>query len=405
MRGDLAETGVADICRALGAVSADGILDIDGPDGRGLLVWREGHVVAATSPTPHARLGDRLVGAGLLSEDALDDALRTQALAPVHQRLGSLLVERGLVQHDAIRVFALEQVIDAVFDVIRWRFGTYRFAGTKLADVAEVPLRIPVDQLLLEVSRREEEWTELSRIIPDLEAIPTFVAGRGSAAASLEPDEFAVLASIDGVRSVRELASDLGYGEFETARIVYGLALLDIVELTLPEDEVGRALEDALRGLAEADAAPSSTPLDDGPPPASEPTPEPGPEPELDLVGESDPEPEPGPGPQPDLEVEPELEPAPEPQPDLEVEPELEPAPEPEPDPEDAAPASGSGRAAGDRRRRGRAPARAVTAGHRRGGPARTRAAARRTAAATAARAGAPRRGQEASPTLRAGLT
>jgi hypothetical protein len=252
MRGDLSEMPATDVCRALATSGTAGVLEIEGPDGRGAIVFRDGRVIAATSPTPRARLGDRLVNAGLLDEDALDEVLRSQARADTHRRLGGLLVDQGLVSHDAVRLVAQEQVIDAVFDVVRWRYGGYRFDPGDLTDGADdVPIDIPVDQLLVEVARREQEWAELERVIPDLEAIPTFVSGTGSAVASLEPDEFTVLASIDGVRSVRDLADDLGYGQFEAARIVYGLTMLGIVEVTLPEDEVGRALDEALHALAD----------------------------------------------------------------------------------------------------------------------------------------------------------
>jgi hypothetical protein len=54
-----------------------------------------------------------------------------------------------------------------------------------------------------------------------------------------------------GERSIRELAADLGYGEFEAARIVYGLALLGVLEVQLPEDEVGAALDEAFAYFAE----------------------------------------------------------------------------------------------------------------------------------------------------------
>ncbi len=250
MRGDLSETPAADVCRALASADATGVLDIEGPDGRGAVVLRDGHVVAATSPTPRARIGDRLVHAGLLAEEGLTEVLRSQARAEPHQRTGALLVGRGLVPLEAVRQVVQEQVIDAVFDLVRWRSGAYRFDVGGLTEVPEVPLRIPVDQLLVEVARRQRQWDELEVVIPDLDAVPTFRPGAEPATASLTPDEFAVLASIDGVRSIRELANDLGYGQFEAARIVYGLTLLGTVDIVLPDDEVGRALEDALQDLA-----------------------------------------------------------------------------------------------------------------------------------------------------------
>jgi hypothetical protein len=262
MKGDLSEMPAADVCRALAVDGASGVLEIEGPDGRGTVVFDDGAVIAAGSPTPRARLGDRLVSAGLLEEDALGAVLRTQAHTG-GQRLGSLLVAEGLVTHDAVRVVAQEQVIDAVFDVVGWPYGAFRFEShADDAPTSEIPVRFAVDELLVEVARRHEEWSDVRQIIPDLDAVPSFRPDARAAQASLEPDEFTLLASIDGERSVRELADDLGYGHFEAARIVYGLTLLGVVEVALPEDEVGRALEDALRAFGQDPVAGDGDELD-----------------------------------------------------------------------------------------------------------------------------------------------
>jgi hypothetical protein len=251
MRGDLSETSAADLCRELARRSATGALEVDGPDGPGRVAFVDGRVVGAVSPTPHARLGDRLVNAGLLADDTLTEVLRTQQDGPDRRRLGALLVDQGLVSSDAVRVYVQEQVLDALFEVLSWRYGPYRYLDGSDPEVAEVPISVAVDDALVEVARRQREWTELSRLLPDLEAVPVFRDQEASASTSLEPDEFAVLASVDGERSVRQLANDLGYGEFEAARIVYGLALLGVVDIELPEDEVGAALDEAFAFFAE----------------------------------------------------------------------------------------------------------------------------------------------------------
>lgn len=255
MRGDLSETSAADACRDLAGDGATGVLWIDGPDGPGSVTFVEGRVVGATSPTPRARLGDRLVGAGFLEDEALADALDTQRGSGGRSRLGALLVERTQVPRDAIRLFVQEQTLDAMFEVLRWRFGSFSFESGEATVVPEIPVALTVDQALVEVARRQQQWRELSEVIPDLEAVPTFRSDPASAIASLEPDEFAVLASVDGDRSVRALAADLGYGEFELARIVYGLVLLGVVKIELPEDEIGAALDDAMGYPGHAETA------------------------------------------------------------------------------------------------------------------------------------------------------
>lgn len=219
MRGDLVERTAADLCRDLAASAATGMLAIDGPDGPARVVFADGRIIGASSPAPRARRGERLVGSGELDPDDLAAA---------------------------VGAFAQEQVLDALFEIVRWRYGAFVFTTVDDPDVADVPVSLAVDDALVEVARRQQEWQQLSRVIPDLAAVPSPRQGVTGSSASLEPDDLAVLASVDGERSIRALASDLGYGEFEAARIVYGLSQLGIVEVRLPQDAIGAALEDAL---------------------------------------------------------------------------------------------------------------------------------------------------------------
>lgn len=248
MHGQLSTRSIADVSRELADARATGVLHIAGADAAGRLVFDQGRLVAATSPTPGSRLGDRLVNGGLLDEEALHRVLDEQheTATGERSRLGQLLVERGLVPIDAVRLVVQEQLLDAVFDLTGWREGTYRFEADADPDTPEVPLAVPVDQALVEVARRREEWATLTQVIPDLDVVPRFREGATTSTADLEPDEFVVMASVDGLRSVRDLAYDLGYGEFEAARVVYALTLLGLVEVVPPVDEIGAALDDAL---------------------------------------------------------------------------------------------------------------------------------------------------------------
>jgi hypothetical protein len=263
MRGDLSETSAADVCRDLAARAVTGALTVEGPTGSGTVAFADGRITGATSPRRRARIGDRLVGAGHLDDEVLAETLAKQADGGGTGRLGALLVERGHVPEDVVRSYVQDQVLDDLFEILRWQEGPFEYTdGTPDEDVG-VPLSVAVDDALVEVARRRVEWDQLSQVIPDLDAIPTFREGSGSASTGLEPDEFAVLASVDGSRSVRELADALGYGEFEAARIVYSLTLLGVLDIqpAPPKPHVvadEEAADAAAEGAADAEAAPEA---------------------------------------------------------------------------------------------------------------------------------------------------
>jgi hypothetical protein len=249
MRGDLSETSAADACRELGGRGVTGAFEVDGPDGPGRIVFRDGRLLAAVSPTPRARLGDRLVSAGVLDDGALTDLLGRQAQATVRPRLGALLVAEGLVDDATVQRYVEQQLLDALHEIVGWHFGAFRFVESAPDDVPEVPLALDVDEALAEVARRDREWEELARVVPHLDAIPVAREHPSAVDASLAADERAVFEAVDGDRSVRQLARELGFGELEATRAVRELTLLGVVDVLLPADEVGAALDEAFASL------------------------------------------------------------------------------------------------------------------------------------------------------------
>lgn len=231
MRGDLGETRLEDIFGELAASGSTGALHLEGGTGPAKVFFRDGEVYYASSPVPRAQLGARLVGAGFIDDDELDRALAAQEQGPTRTKLGAVLVDKGMVRRDVIRVFVQEQILDAVFDLARWDAGTIEFfRGDAVAE--DLPVQIPTGPLLMEVRRRLSEWDDISAVIPSLDAVPDLVRDGSTTRAALEPDEFTLLTSVDGRRSVRDLAHDLGYSQFDAARLIYGLSRLGVVALS-----------------------------------------------------------------------------------------------------------------------------------------------------------------------------
>ena len=354
MHGDLAGSTAAAIFQRLADGGETGILKFVGVDGPGELVLEDGVFVSARSPTSRGQIGHRLVGAGRLERDDLESVLSDPEVAAGRLRIGAALVERGLVSSETVRETIREQVLDAAFELLGWRYGSYAFFPGTPEHIEQVPVRVPLNECLREVEQRQAEWTRLSAAIPDLEAIPSVRESTTETSTELQPAESILLAGIDGRRSIRGLAEDLGYGTFETARVVFRLLELGVVEVPLPEDEIGSALDEAMHweprpaprpeprpapGPAtaaqpdpEATPAPELTPAP-VPKPVSEPTPEPPPAPRPEPTPAPEPTPEPPPAPRPEPTPEPPPAPRPEPTPEPPPAPRPEPSPEPPPAP------------------------------------------------------------------------
>ncbi|MEJ2720848.1 MAG: DUF4388 domain-containing protein, partial [bacterium] len=56
-----------------------------------------------------------------------------------------------------------EQILDVIYEVVRWQSGTFSFEKGKTAPPREIRIDIPLDHLLLEGLKRLDEEKENKR--------------------------------------------------------------------------------------------------------------------------------------------------------------------------------------------------------------------------------------------------
>lgn len=228
--GWLEASTTADLLRRYAAEGVTGCLRMERNGMQARVYFRDGWVYAATAPGARARLGDRLCGADLVSEEELAATLAHQRTLSEPRRIGELLIERGHIDRETMRTFVREQSTDSVAVTLAWRDGTWAFTpGEEVPE--DVPLDMSVENLVMESGRRVEEYAVIRQRIGSTDAIVDFVARDDTAELALTPDEWSMLTRIDGQSSIAEIAEEAGYGEFEAARIIYGLLTAGIVTM------------------------------------------------------------------------------------------------------------------------------------------------------------------------------
>jgi hypothetical protein len=98
---------------------------------------------------------------------------------------------------------------------------------------------VTVENLIMEGSRRLEEWEQVRRKIASLDAVVAMAPSPGGAGVevNLKPEEWRLLSVVDGRRTVRDLVELFGQGQFQTCRVLYGLAGAGLLEIRDPEVE------------------------------------------------------------------------------------------------------------------------------------------------------------------------
>ena len=144
-------------------------------------------------------------------------------------RDGGIAFVDGSVVHAAVGDMVGEE---AFFEMMVWNDGQFSFEPDTPSD--EQTVRRSSTNLLLEGARRKDEWSVLSKYIPDMTMIPEFILPDENDAGqqiTLNTSEWVVLSKIDGMRNLQEIAHAAAISEYHTCRLLYPLIANKLIRL------------------------------------------------------------------------------------------------------------------------------------------------------------------------------
>ena len=113
----------------------------------------------------------------------------------------------------------------------------------------KIPVRLELENIIIEGSRRINEWEQLSDEIPNLEMALRFTErpGVNMRNVNLSVQEWKVVSYINPKNSINQISKATKMNEMEIRRIVYGLLQAGLVELVRPG-----GIKETLPGVKEA---------------------------------------------------------------------------------------------------------------------------------------------------------
>ncbi len=240
LRGNLKDFSLPDVFQLVTLSRKTGILRIKRADSAEGSVWfRDGDVFFAQSNWHREPLGERLVSAGKVTPSALARVLDVQKTeGSAGRRLGQILVDEGYITDKVLEAFVQEQIQDTMFDLFRWDEGDFDFDPLEGVPDEDIGLSVSIENIVMEGSRRLEEWNRIKKKIPSMEIVFKMATapGEGTFEISLKPVEWNLLLLVDGTRSVSDLASETRRTDFEVARVLYGLFSAGLLEVASDEE-------------------------------------------------------------------------------------------------------------------------------------------------------------------------
>jgi Domain of unknown function (DUF4388) len=232
---------------------------------------------------------------GTLDTFALPDVLRLLASTKKTGRLrvsgsrgtGSVWIDAGqVVSTEATGVAKVDRPVDVVFELLRYRDGSFTFESDKAAPYPDVPS--DVEPLLIEAEQLLGEWRDIEAVVPSLEHWVSLVAELPRPDVVVDAERWRAIVAVAGGVPVRTVGESLSMGEVAVSRQVKDLVELGLASVGAPAPAPARTPDPF--PTAQAEPAPPPYHADPPPPPyqAEAPTapvavlaavPDPGPEP------------------------------------------------------------------------------------------------------------------------------
>jgi hypothetical protein len=149
---------------------------------------------------------------------------------------GFIYLKNGQMVHARLSDLTGEE---AIYALAIWSSGDFQFTPGEETDVASIEQSNT--SLLMEAARRLDEWKVLSRKIPAIDYVPSFLVRESAEPVTLSPPEWNLVIHVDGRRTIEELARVVNLSSFETAKVLYGLITSGLVEMRPREVAVRQA--------------------------------------------------------------------------------------------------------------------------------------------------------------------
>jgi hypothetical protein len=210
LEGSLDAFSLPDIFQLLSFTKKSGGLHLRRAATHGCVYFRDGAVTSATADDGRQALARRLVGSSAVSDDALSAAVDRATADGVG--IGRALSDASAIDPDLLRAMVSEQAVDAVFDFLRWADGDFSFSIDEPSP-DDIGVQLGVEELVNDARSRLESWEHACQVIPSPDTV-LVVPVSVNEDPQLSKGEWALLALVDGRRTVADLVSLAGRGDF-----------------------------------------------------------------------------------------------------------------------------------------------------------------------------------------------
>ena len=238
IEGPIKELGLTDLFQLLSLSEKSGRLTISPSGGHDVFIYFEkGRITFASSDDREYDIGNVLIKKRRMSEE---DVKRLRNSLGKDEQLVDGLVSQKLIPSSEIRTYLTKFTEELVYELLKINDGDFRFEeGIPAPSKTVISLR--TENIIMEGSRRIDEWSKIRekipsmdtvvRVSPNIESVDSRDYIESVDSIDFKPDEWSILACIDGKRSISEIVKSVNQNEFDVCKVIYGFLMTGVCEL------------------------------------------------------------------------------------------------------------------------------------------------------------------------------
>jgi len=214
--GNLKTMVLSELLQWLSMGQKTGTLVIDNKKIKKRIFFDDGLIISSASTDPKEYLGRFLVNQGFIEEELVDQAVARQK--EEGQLLGKILVNMEAISEEDLHQILRLKAEESIYDVFTWEEGEFEFLDNELPDKTMIRMNLDVQWIVLEGSRRLDEWSRIREVVPSTMCVPVTVVD----VETLEVEEVdrRILDWIDDDRTVEEISQEAQTSLFQVASTI-----------------------------------------------------------------------------------------------------------------------------------------------------------------------------------------
>lgn len=236
LKGNLHDFTVTQLLNLINLAHKTGTLVVESPGEKVLVSFREGKLAYAQVGQEDNSLVGILYKSKKISAPQYR-VLKDRAGQMSDKELGLLLVNANYINQQDVLTSLQNHFVAIVNRLFTWAEGLFRFENNLLPPDDKITVRVSLENIIIEGTRRMKELEQLQDEIPNLDLALKFADRPGANIRNfnLTAEEWQVVRYVNPKNTIRQIARALHLSDQQIRKIVYGLLEAGLVELVRKE--------------------------------------------------------------------------------------------------------------------------------------------------------------------------